>query len=251
MIRASWKVLIACALACASVALYAGFYVLHPDRALVADWFLGSLAFLPVQILIVTVVVDGLLGRRDRQARLKKLNMVIGVFFSEVGATLLTACLRLDLHAEEIRRELAPAASWSPARLAEAAARMRARCPAVDPRAAELEGLRAFLVSRRDVLTVLMANPAVLEHDGFSDLLIATFHVAEELAARRDLGALPPDDAAHLAVDVERVYPMLVAEWLSYLRHLQEDYPHLFSLAGRTNPFDPAAQVAVKRAVTA
>lgn len=247
MIRAGWKVLIACALAGASLALYGAFYVLHPDRALVADWFLGSLAFLPVQLLIVTVIVDGLLGRRERQVRLKKLNMVIGVFFSEVGNTLLAACLRLDRRAAEIRRELAPAASFPPALLAATAARMRAWRPSIDPRPADIEALRGFLVSRREILTALMANPAVLEHDGFSDLLIATFHVAEELAARRDLGALPPDDAAHLALDVERVYPVLVAEWLTYLSHLQQDYPHLFSLAARTNPFDPGAEVHVRR----
>jgi hypothetical protein len=249
MIRARWKFLIACALAATSLALYGAFYALHPDRALVADWFLGSLAFLPVQLLIVTVIVDGLLGQRERDARLKKLNMVIGVFFSEVGNTLLAACLRLDRRADEIRAVLAPAASFPPPRLAETAARMRGWQTTIEPRPAEIEALRAFLVSRREILTALMANPAVLEHEGFSDLLIATFHVAEELAARQDLAALPEGDAAHLALDVERVYPLLVAEWLSYLRHLQEDYPHLFSLAARTNPFDPGAAIHVKRAV--
>jgi hypothetical protein len=247
MLRASWKVLVALALAAASLALYAAFYAHHPDRDVVADWFLGSLAFLPVQILLVTVVLDGLLGRRERLARLKKLNMVIGVFFGEVGHELLATCLRLDRRADEIRRELGPAAGFGPARLGEASARMRSRRTAIDPSPGELEALRAFLVSRRDILTSLMANPAVLEHEGFSDLLIAVFHVADELAARADLGAVPAEDAAHLAADVERVYPMLVAEWLSYLRHLQEDYPHLFSLAARTNPFDPGARVEVGR----
>jgi hypothetical protein len=247
MIRAGWKVLIACGLAGASLALYGAFYLLHPDRAVVADWFLGSLAFLPMQLLIVTVIVDGLLGQRERHARLKKLNMVIGVFFSEVGNPLLSACLRLDRRADEIRGVLAPAATFPPAQLGATAARMRGWRTTIEARPDEIEALRAFLVSRREILTALMANPAVLEHEGFSDLLIATFHVAEELAARPDLGALPADDAAHLALDVERVYPMLVAEWLSYLRHLQEDYPHLFSLAARTNPFDPQARVHVQR----
>ena len=32
----------------------------------------------------------------------------------------------------------------------------------------------------------------------------------------------------------------------SVLRHLQEDYPYLYSLAGRTNPFDPHARVEVR-----
>jgi hypothetical protein len=29
------------------------------------------------------------------------------------------------------------------------------------------------------------------------------------------------------------------------MRHLRDDYPYLFSLARRTNPFDPAARVEV------
>jgi hypothetical protein len=34
---------------------------------------------------------------------------------------------------------------------------------------------------------------------------------------------------------------LLVTEWLSYMRHLSDSYPYLFSLAMRTNPFDPQA----------
>ncbi len=40
---------------------------------------------------------------------------------------------------------------------------------------------------------------------------------------------------------MKRFYGLLTAEWLDYVRHLQENYPYLFSLAVRTNPFDPAA----------
>ncbi len=241
-----WKLLLAVGLALASGLLYALFWAFHPDREVIADWFLGSLAFVPFQVLLVTLIVDGLLGRREQQARLKKLNIVIGVFFSEVGMALLGRCLALERRAAELRAELGQAAGWSPARLEAEAVRYRAFSPSAEPRLEELERVRALLVERRGVLTSLMANPSVLEHEHFTDLLWAIFHLAEELGERRDLRALPPSDLAHLAGDVQRVFPILIGEWLSYLRHLQEDYPYLYSLAGRTNPFDPDARAEVR-----
>ena len=38
----------------------------------------------------------------------------------------------------------------------------------------------------------------------------------------------------------------LIAEWIAYMRHLKSDYPYLYSLAVRTNPFDPNASAEVK-----
>jgi hypothetical protein len=241
-----WKLLLAAGLALVSALLYLGFYQVHPDLLVIEDWFLGSLAFVPFQVLLVTLIVDGLLGKREQQARLKKLNIVIGVFFSEVGMELLGACLAMERRAGELRAELAHASGWSPAQLEAAAVRYRAFAPGAEPSVEVLARIRRLLAERRGVVTSLMTNPSVLEHERFADLLWAVFHLAEELGERADLGALPPADLAHLAGDVQRVFPILIAEWLRYLRHLQEDYPYLYSLAGRTNPFDPHARVEVQ-----
>jgi len=241
-----WKLLLAAGLALASALLYLAFYRVHPDAVVIEDWFLGSLAFVPFQVLLVTLIVDGVLGRREQQARLKKLNIVIGVFFSEVGMELLGACLALEKRAALLREELGKASGWSPAKLQAEAERFRTWPPSAEPRVAELERVQELLVARRGVLTSLMTNPSVLEHEGFTDLLWAVFHLAEELGERGKVGELPASDLAHLAGDVQRVFPILIAEWLSYLRHLQEDYPYLYSLAGRTNPFDPEARVEVR-----
>ncbi len=53
-------------------------------------------------------------------------------------------------------------------------------------------------------------------------------------------------DYQHLKVDAERVYNLLIFEWLEYMEHLMNNYPYLFSLAMRTNPFDPEATVEIK-----
>jgi hypothetical protein len=243
-----WKLVLGAALAGASALLYLVFFAAERSLGVVGQWFLGSLAFLPVQVLLVTLIVDGVLGRRERVTRLKKLNIVIGVFFSEVGHALLAACRDLDGRGPELKRELAGAAGWDPRRLVEAGRRYRSYAPAVTLGAAGARRLARVLTDRRGALMDLMANPSVLEHEDFTDLLWAAFHLAEELSARGDVDTLGEEDAAHLAGDVQRVFPLLISQWLTYLGHLQEDYPYLFSLAARTNPFDEGARVEVRAA---
>jgi len=85
----------------------------------------------------------------------------------------------------------------------------------------------------------------LLEHQSFTELLQAVFHLAEELERRGDLFSIPDSDVAHLQKDVERVYRLLCSEWLSYMNHLKNHYPYLFSLAMRINPFDTSASVIV------
>ena len=107
------------------------------------------------------------------------------------------------------------------------------------------EGLRSFLVEKKSFLLSLLANPNLLEHESFTDLLWAVFHLAEELASRKDVSLLPESDHEHLKGDIRRVNVYLSTEWLAYMQHLQADYPYLFSLAVRTNPFNPDAKAEV------
>jgi hypothetical protein len=66
-------------------------------------------------------------------------------------------------------------------------------------------------------------------------------HLAEELAHRDGTYGLPDADYQHLAGDIRRAYVRIIGEWLEYMEHLQRKYPYLYSLAIRTNPFDPTA----------
>ena len=92
-------------------------------------------------------------------------------------------------------------------------------------------------MSRKPYVMNLLSNPSLLEHESFTDLMWATSHLAEELAYREDFGKLPDTDYAHLAVDIARAYRLLVAEWVHYARHLKDNYPYMYSLVVRVNPF--------------
>ena len=104
-----------------------------------------------------------------------------------------------------------------------------------------LENLHSFLKEHRQFLLRLLENPTVLEHESFTELLRALFHLSEELAARKELKQLPVTDYEHLAGDIKRAYGQFVHQWLDYMQYLQKNYPYLFSLAVRTNPFDEEA----------
>jgi hypothetical protein len=108
-----------------------------------------------------------------------------------------------------------------------------------------LGDLRSFLLNKRGFLVGLLENPVLLEHESFTELLRAVFHLAEELGHRDDLSRLPHTDMAHLANDIKRAYQRLVYQWLDYMKYLKDNYPYLFSLAMRTNPFDHKASAIV------
>jgi len=111
----------------------------------------------------------------------------------------------------------------------------------VESQKGDLENLKNFLLEKRAFLLGLLENPNLLEHESFTELLWAVFHLTEELAFRIDLKQLPKTDVQHLSGDIRRAYVLLISEWLAYMKHLRDSYPYLFSLAARMNPFDPHA----------
>lgn len=190
-------------------------------------------------------MTEMLLNRREGRVRREKLQMVIGAFFSEVGSTLLVSFSDLDSRVEQIKSDLLVSGDWTDAQFRAVAARIRGYKYHVDAEQIDFEQLRTFLSGKRNFLLRLLENPTLLEHELFTDLMLAVFHLSEELTHRKKVTNLPPSDHAHLSGDVNRIYGLLVHQWLDYLHYLKSNYPYLFSLAIRTNPFDEKASAVV------
>ena len=195
---------------------------------------------------VIASATDMLLNKREQRIRMEKLNMVIGSFFSEVGTQLLTLFSDLDPNLENIRSELIVTRDWSEENFCAVGKRLKAYDYSVKIDRMHIDRLRECLVKKRDFLLRLLENPNLLEHEAFTDVLQAVFHLTEELAAREDTRQLPPTDYAHIAADVKRVYVLLIHQWVDYMKYLKNNYPYLFSLAARKNPFDQSASVVVR-----
>jgi len=243
--RLSWQVRLGITLIALSAALYWLHYAIFRDPHHIFLYMVGDVAFVPIEVLLVTLIVHQILAAREKRSRLEKLSMVIGTFFSEVGTHLLTLLSDADPALEEIRADLVVDAGWTHAEYHRVSPLLRARGYVVDIDTVDLDDLRAFLTSRRNFLLGLLQNPTLLEHESFTELLRAVFHLTEELGSRKDLAGLPDSDRQHIRGDVVRVYSLIVSEWLDYMRHLKDNYPYLFSLAMRMNPFDETASPVV------
>jgi hypothetical protein len=232
----SWKILSVLFVA-ASAGLYFLHYLVFRDLHHIFLYLLGDLAFLFIDVLVVVLFIENLLEQRERKTRLRKLNMVVGTFFSEVGLELLRKFSAFVENAEELKGRVAFGFDWNRKdfeRARKAAADFSYR---MKTNPAQLAELRSFMKTERSFLLSLLENPNILDHESFTNLLWAVFHVAEELSFREgDLAALPKSDLAHIAGDLSRGYSQIVVQWLAYAEHLKASYPFLYSLAVRINP---------------
>ena len=236
--RSRWRLMMAAGLVGASILVYALDYLIFHDPRDLFNSLVKDTAFIFLYVLVVLIILEEVLSRRERRSILNKMNMVIGTFFNEVGIELLRTFPTFIENAAELAPRLEFGGRWE--RKDFAAATDVARCFAYKVRVgpAALRSLRTFLGARRDFLLRLLENPNLLEHDRFTDLLWAVFHLMDELEMRPgDLEGLPEADMLHLAGDVRRAYSQIASEWLAYAQHLKASYPFLYSLASRINPF--------------
>lgn len=194
---------------------------------------------------VVASITDAFVNRREELFRQQKLNMVTGLFFSELGNGLLKRFTRLDPETGTLHRMLSVSNQWTTEDFRKAKRRLRNHVFVIDSRRGDLSVLQEYLQAQTDLLLRLIENPIVQEHGDFTDLLRAIFHLRDELLNRVDLSELPDTDREHLEGDIVRVYNLLVFEWIRYMRYLKDNYGYLYSLAIRVNPFDPKASAVI------
>lgn len=209
------------------------------------EYIFNSAGFLFINVLFVTLVINGLLARRAKNERLEKLNMVIGIFFTEVGNELLKRIVPADKNASDFGKSFVLNGKEVPDECSMIHV-VESHHFELNSEVIDLKEMHEFLQEKRNFLLRLMENPIMLEHQSFTSLLMAAFHLTTELGYRKNLSNLTVSDRAHLTGDINRVYQALTKEWISYMEYLSLHYPYLYSLAVRTNPYDMNANIEVE-----
>ncbi|RPJ63022.1 MAG: hypothetical protein EHM12_03290 [Dehalococcoidia bacterium] len=219
-----------------SIATYVVHYAIFHDPHHIFIFLLGDIAFLPLEVLLVGIVIDRILAHRETEEKIQKLSMVVGAYYSEVGYRLASILLNAMDDKTGVINNLDVTAKWHKSDFIKAKA-FAGRENNISFGKIDLNALMTFLASKRSFMLVLIENPNLLEHELFTDLLLSTFHLAEELESRPSLDNLPTKDIAHIDADMKRVYKHLTIEWLDYMQHLQSNYPFLYSHYLRIHPF--------------
>ena len=240
-----WQILLGILLVILSIFVYFIHFLIFRDPHHIYIYLIGDIAFVFFEILLVSLVIHSLLNRKEKQEKLEKLNMLIGVFFSIVGIKLLTIFSDADPNLNKIKKMLIIDQNWENNNFIEISKILKKQKYRIDIQKIDLNNLKKFISSQGDFLTRLLENPILYEHESFTELLRTVFHLYEELEYRKNISKLIETDKNHIKIDVERCYKHIVMQWINYMQHLKNNYPYLFSLSIRTNPFDTDASIEI------
>jgi len=228
-----------------SVLLHGLHYAVFKDMHHLMIFLVADIAFVPLEVFFVSLVLEQLIKKQEEEKILKKMNMLVGLFYQQFGNKLLTLFVNVDKEIDKCDNGLLMNFSWDSAKYKELQKIVSGHGHNVDLKKVDLNKLYALLKANQPMIVNLISNPTLLEKDVFSDVLMSTFHLMEELESR-DLDALSKDDFEHLEIDCKRVYENLSLEWVYYMEHLQKSYPYLFYTAVKTNPYDQRQTVDIE-----
>ncbi|MDA0524101.1 hypothetical protein [Methanococcoides alaskense] len=245
MNKRSKYVIFGSALVLVSAVLHLIHYLIFHDMHHISIYLIGRIAFVPIEVLLASLIIHHFLESIENKHKMEKLNMIIGSFFSEIGNDLLTVISDADPELDDVRDKFAIKDLWAENEFKNLGTFLKSYTYKVDMNKIDLAPFASSIISKRGFMVSLLQNPVMFEHESFTELLRAVFHLTEELEFRGDLSDLPKSDRRHLSGDVKRVYGLLSREWLAYMKYQKVNYPYLFSLSMRTNPFDKDASVVV------
>ncbi|HJJ48348.1 MAG TPA: hypothetical protein O0X39_05105 [Methanocorpusculum sp.] len=243
-----WTIILSISLIAASVLIFAIKLLVigdNPESNTLAYIF-NALGFLPLNVLFVTLLLSSMLTMRARREREEKTKMVYTLFFTEIGSELLRMFVSCDSNAAEIRSKMTGIKSWKHAEFHTAMECIGHCCRKTSPAASDFNNIRVLLQGKHEFLLRLIENPVLLEQELVSRLLQDLFHLESELVSRGEITDSVASDIAHLAGDVNRIYPNLAKLWLTHMEYLSKHYPYLFSYSLRTSPFIVEDDVVIK-----
>lgn len=218
-----------------SAGLYGITYLLFNNMNGLEESLLSQLAFLPIYILIVMIILENITNRQEKNKMMSKLNVIIGAFFGELGREMLKSIAAFDKNNDKLQMNLCYRAEDFDKYFDRMNSFVIGYNVNITFEDKEFTELKASMKKNRDLLLNMMSNPNLMEHETFTEMLLAIFHLYQELDIRESIAL--DEDKIHVKEDVVRAYKLLIKEWLLYLKHLKESYPYLFSLEIRLNPF--------------
>jgi len=153
-----WQVILGLSLVALSAILYFVHYLIFKDAHHIIIYLIGDIAFLPIEVLLVTMIIHRLLEVKEKEARLEKLNMVIETFFSEMGTRVLTYFSDFDPRLDTIRSAFIVTDKWSDDDFAALVKRLKGYDYTVDIDKVDLLHLKGYLTGKRGFMVSLLNN---------------------------------------------------------------------------------------------
>lgn len=230
-------ILIGTGLVALSLFLHYIHYLIFKDAHHTMIFLVADIAFIPMDVFFTTLILDRFLEKREKDHLLGKLNMLIGVFYTEVGTKLLLNIVEGDNDREFLSGASITNDTWKKKSFEKLHNRILKHDYNVDINKVSLEDIRKNLDENKDLLISLIANENLIEHETFTEMLMSIMHLREELNTRLSMD-MQEYELEHIEKDIMLAYKYLTIEWAEYMKYLSEEYPVLYCKALINNPFD-------------
>lgn len=235
------QLLIGLGLILLSIALHYVHVLIFKDAHHTMIFLVADIAFVPLEVFFVTMVLDKILEKREKAHMVEKINMLIRLFYTKLGQELLNMFVETDNSVEEVRNRCQVNLETYEMDFRSAKEAIMDHKHRVDIKAIDLGHLKTMLDEQESLLVNMISSPVLIEYDSFSDLLLSLFHLREELNMKKisvDQSKMKPHQLDHIRVDINRAYRHLALEWVDYMMYLKDHYPFLYVTAIMKNPYD-------------
>lgn len=205
----------------------------HTMIFLVAD-----IAFIPMEVFFTSMILERMLERREKEHGKEKLNMLVGVFYAEIGTQLLGYFVEQDDRVSICKKlRIKDPSIWDEDYFKRLQQLNSMYHYEVSLEKVDLIQLKELLHDGKNLLITLMTTESLHDHETFTEMLMLIMHLKEELDLR-DISSLNESERHHLEQDMTALYRYLTYEWCYYLNYLSKHYPGLFNTAIMLSPFN-------------
>lgn len=209
----------------------------HTMIFLVAD-----IAFIPMEVFFTSMILERMLERREKEHGKEKLNMLVGVFYAEIGTQLLAYFVEQDDRVSICKKlRIQDPSVWDEDYFKRLQQLNSTYHYEVSLAKVDLVELKQMLHEGKNLLITLMTTESLHDHETFTEMLMLIMHLKEELDVR-DISSLNESERLHLEQDMTALYRYLTYEWCYYLNYLSKHYPGLFNTAIMLSPFNKKHQ---------
>lgn len=224
-------------LLCASALLYAIHYLIFRDLHHLAIFGLHELAFVPLEVILVTLGLDQLVEKTHREEARSKVSIIETLYFNESGGTMLRYLTSFDPDAARLRELLQVTKDWHSSDFRQAIRQLKSYPFLLDLDRIDFFGLHYHLSQRHEYYRSMLENPALTQSEAFTEMIMKIYLLWEELDGRTNLYQLPEKDRNYLAELLHEIYRELTEYWLDNVYNHSIHNRFRLHRAIESNPF--------------
>lgn len=220
-----------------AIAIYAIHYIIFGELKATVSGLVLSLAYVPIGVIFNILILDKIF-EKSKEIRLeRRMNIVIGSFFHEIGNGLMNVIVAGDENIALLNYLCDASVEWEHKDFKKLSEFVEDYECKINIDNIDLNELRAVIENKEDFVLDLIINSNLDEYEGFSEMLMRILHVRDEFDVLFIDGYLTLKDKEHMTNDICNAYKDLLGFRVNYIENLKDYYPLMFTRLMKNSPF--------------